>query len=480
MSFAQKIAKNTMSQLMGKVVSTILGLVSIGILARYLGTEKFGWYVTASGFLQFVGILVDGGFTLTTTNLLAEEKFDETKVLQTIFTWRFFSALFFHSAALLIFLFFSYPTPIKQAVAIASVSFFALSLNQVFIGYYQAKLKNYLQMFAEVLGRVCLLLGILIFSITKQGFLIVMAGITFSTVISTVYFFLTGPKLRFSFDKKISAAILKKTWPLAIAIIFNAIYFQGDRLILPFFVSQSEVGLYGAAYKVLDFVIQSAALLMGIMLPILTNQWAKKNYVEFKKYLDLSFELLALFLIPSLIGAIVLNTPIMQLVGGKAFSGSGAILSALSFAIAGICLGMVGGHTMLALNKQKQSVYIFASDAVLSLIGYLYFIPRNGIMGAAWVTIFSEWYAGLLLCFLASYYSKSLPPFKILLKILLSSLAMGVIVFSLQPLSLILSFAVAGITYIAFIFILKVVSLKTVLKIIFSRSNIVDPIVKTF
>ena len=480
MSFAQKIAKNTAGQLVGKIISTALGLISIGLLARYLGTEKFGWYVTASGFLQFVGILIDGGFTLTTTNLLAEEKFDEQKVLETIFTWRFFSALFFHSLALIIFLFFSYATPIKEAVAIVSISFFALSLNQIFVGYYQAKLKNYIQMLSEILGRVCLLGGILLFSITKQGFLAIMSAITLATLVSTAYFFITGPKLKFRFDKKISAAIFQKTWPLALAIIFNAVYFQGDRLILPFFVSQSEVGLYGAAYKILDFVIQSAALLMGIMMPILTRQWTKKNYTEFKKYFELSFVLLALFLIPSLVGAIVLNTQVMQLVGGKAFTGSGAILNILSFSIMGICLGMVGGHTMLALNRQRQSLYIFGSDAVLSLAGYLYFIPRRGILGAAGVTIFSEWYAGILLCFFAAYYSKSLPPFKTLFKILVCSLVMGALVFYLQPLPLIASLLVAGFSYLCFIFLLKVVSFKTMIKILFSRGETPDPIVKSF
>src|SRR3989339_1806538 len=126
-SLARSIAKNTAVQIVGKVISTMLGLVAVGIMTRHLGVEKFGWYVTATGFLQFVGIFSDFGFTITTANMLSEPKFDKEKLLNNLFTLRIATAALFQGIAPLIFLFFPYPIEVKIAVAITSLSFFAIS-----------------------------------------------------------------------------------------------------------------------------------------------------------------------------------------------------------------------------------------------------------------------------------------------------------------------------------------------------------------
>lgn len=459
MSLNTRIAQNTFLQLSGKVVSTLLGAAAIVMMVRGLGAEQFGWYITASSFLQFIGILSDFGFTLTTTNLLSEGAFNKQKILNTTFTWRFITALIFQGLAPLVFILFGHPKEVNYAVIITTISFFALALNQVFIGYFQAELKNYLHMFGEVLGRAILVVGIAVVLITKQGFLPMMGAITFASIVYTLYLYLKLPRIRFECDRAITQALYKKTWPVALSIMFNAIYLQGDRVILPFFVSQTEVGLYGAAYKLLDFIIQLAALIMGIMLPLLTSNWARHNTETFKKYFHLSFTTTALILFPAVVGAAVLNTPLMRIVGGNNFIQSGSILRALSFAIIGICFGMIGGHTMLAINKQRFSLLIFGSNAVLSLIGYLIFIPLYGVWGAVGVTIFSECYAGLALCSAAAYFSKNSVPLLQLFKILLASLLMGTVLYTLPHLHLALALLLGITVYSGCILLLKIIPL---------------------
>jgi hypothetical protein len=57
---------------------------------------------------------------------------------------------------------------------------------------------------------------------------------------------------------------------------------QGDRVILPLYASQTIVGYYGAAYRVLDITIQIAAMIMGIIMPLVTYAWSRQNIPEFK------------------------------------------------------------------------------------------------------------------------------------------------------------------------------------------------------
>ena len=455
-----------MIQIIGKSASTLLGLVAVAIMTRALGVEKFGWYVTATGFLQFVGIFSDFGFTIITAKMLSEPEFDKTKLLNNLFTWRFLTALFFQGLAPLIILLFPYPAPVKLAVAIMSLSFFAISLNNIFIGYCQSALKMAAQMTGEVLSRIVLVAGLWLVAARQYGFLPAMGIITLASVVYTFYLWLKSPKVKFAIDAVISKAIFHKIWPTAAAVIFNTFYLQGDRVILPLYVSKTDVGLYGAAYRILDIITQSAAMIMGIMMPLVAFAWSRKLTEEFKKRYQTSLYLVALFLIPMMAGIMVLANPIMVLIGGQEFAGSGRILQFLSVAIIGISFGNIFGYMALAISRQRQALWVYITDAVLTVIAYFIFIPRYGIYGAAGVSVFSELYAGLMLMLLANHFAKFIPSFKTLGKIILASAIMGVAVYKLQPANIVISILAGAAIYGVLVIIFKIISKETLLDVL--------------
>lgn len=469
MALTRAIAQNTSIQIAGKIVSTLLGLLAVIIMTRGLELEQFGWYSTTVGFLQFVGILSDFGFMVTTANMLAEPNFEKNKLLNTLFTWRFFTALLFHGLAPIAILFFPYPREIKIAVGIVTISFFAAAMNQLFTGYYQANLKTYRVAWGELLGRIILVIGTLVAVFWRGGFYGAMAAITLASIINACYLIKHIPSLKFSFDKAISRAIFIKIWPNSLSVIFNSFYLQGDRVLLPLYVDQSSVALYGAAYRVLDIIIQIAAIIMGIMMPLLTYAWSRKLAKDFLERYRLSIIMVSALLFPILIGMIALSTPLMEFVGGAKYASAGSILQWLSWAILGIVFGMVFGYSALAIGKQKQAVWIYASDAVLSVIGYLIFIPRYGIYGAAGVTIFSEIYAGLLLFILVFYYTKISPPWLTIVKIIFASLLMGLLIHYLAFLPLISLILIGASAYSSIIIFFGVIKKET-LKEVFRSS----------
>ena len=159
MSLNRKVAHNTIVQIVGKIITTILGLVALGMMTRYLGQEKFGWYITVTAFLQFAGILIDFGMIVVTAQMLSEPLRDKEKLFKNLFTFRFVSALLFFSLAPFVAWFFPYEIQIKIAIAISSLAFLAITLNQVFVGLYQTKLKMHIQAISEVIGRIVLVAG---------------------------------------------------------------------------------------------------------------------------------------------------------------------------------------------------------------------------------------------------------------------------------------------------------------------------------
>lgn len=472
MSLTRAIAKNTIIQIAGKGISTLLGLLAVAIMTRALGVEKFGWYITASGFLQFIGILSDFGFIVTTSNMLSEPRFDKQKLLNNLFTWRLLTAVVFQLLAPAIILFFPYPAPVKIAVAIMTISFFCVSLNNIFVGYYQANLKMIIQTAGEIISRIILVLGLFFVSVGQLGFLPAITVVTIASAANTLYLFYKGPKLKFEIDRYISKAIYNKIWPTAVTVIFNAFYLQGDRVILPLYAPQSDVGLYGAAYRVLDIVTQSIAMIMGIMMPLITFAWSRNLFQEFKKRCQTSFDLAFLFLLPMMTGIIVLATPIMKLIAGEEFAGSGIILKLLAIAILGLTMGNIFGYINLAISKQRQAMWIYISNAVLTTAAYFILIPKFGMYGAAWATIFSELYAGIALLLMAGYYSKFWPKLRSFIKILLSSFIMGLVLYKLQPLNIVISVLLGAVIYTICIIGLRVISKETFRELIKPQSTI--------
>ena len=115
-SWLYKIAHNTIIQIVGKIISTIFGLLAVGMMTRYLGTEKFGWYVTAITFLQFVGILIDFGLIPVTAQMLSEPTDDKEKLLKNLLGFRLTTALIFLGVAPFIAMFLPYPLEVKIAI----------------------------------------------------------------------------------------------------------------------------------------------------------------------------------------------------------------------------------------------------------------------------------------------------------------------------------------------------------------------------
>jgi len=435
MSLSAKVAKNTIVQIASKAVSTILGLIAIAIMTRYLGTEGFGQYTTIITFLSFFSIAADFGLTLVTAQMISVAEANQNKILNNLFGFRLATAAILLGICPVAVLFFPYGAEIKIGVAIASLAFFFVALNQVFVGLFQKNLKMEKVSIAELAGRIILISGLLAVLRFDYGLNGIMVVSLISSAINFLLHFFFSKKyaeIKFAYDKEIWAEIYKKSWPIAITIVFNLIYLKTDTLILSLIKTQTDVGIYGAAYRVIDVLITIPFMFAGIILPIITLSYVEKNMEQFRKVFQRSFDFLAIIALPLIVGAQFTAKPIMIFVAGKDFGASGDVLKVLIIAAGIIFLGSIFSHAIIAINKQKQiiSAYIFTS--IISVIGYLFFIPRYSYFGAAWMTVWSE----LSIAFAAAYLIRKntgiFPNLKIFFKSSIASLFMGLIIFLLN------------------------------------------------
>ena len=475
MRLATKIAYNTIIQAVSKIIATILGLVAVFMMTRYLGKAGFGEYTTIITFLSFFGIMADLGLTLITVKMISHPGVDEKKVLNNLFTLRFFSALLFLGCAPLVAIFFPYTEAVKVGIGLTTLSFLFIALNQILVGIFQKRLRMDKVSIAEIVSRIVLVFGVFLAVRYDAGLLGVMWAIIIGSAVNFFVLLLLSLKfirLKFAFDFSLWREIITQTWPMALTIIFNLLYLKTDTLILSIIKSSGEVGVYGAAYKVIEVLTMLPFMFAGVILPILTADWASKNKERFDKVLQRSFDLMIILVIPMIVGIQFLAKPIIVLVAGQEFSASGTILKILIFAAGLVFVSCLLSHAIVAIGQQRKIIGAYFFTAITSVVGYLIFIPKFSYFGAAAVTIYSEATITVFMLFYIVKLANFWPKLGVFFKSLLASVIMGAGLWFLPKdffgtwwgLSLVI--VGAGLLYFIALYILKGISRKDLLDLL--------------
>lgn len=484
MNLTKRVAHNTLIQIGGKIISTVLGLLAIALITRYLGRDGFGEYTTVITFLTFFAVASDFGLTLVTVQMISGRGVEENKILNNLLGLRLISALFFLLLAPLTISFFPYSAAVKFGVIITFISFLFPALNQILIGLFQKKLDMSRAAIAEVFGRATLLLGIILTKELNFGLNGVLLSTAASAAVSFIFHYIFSLKftvIKLEFNWLIWKKIISKSWPLAVTIVLNLIYLRADTLLLSIFSGKSEVGLYGATYKIIDVLTSIPFMFAGLILPILTAAWLENNQNYFHKVLQKSFDFMAILAIPLIIGAQFLGQPIMSLVAGRDFSASGVILQILIFAVAAIFLGTMFSHAVVALDKQKTMIGFYVFTGLSSLLAYLILIPRFSYFGAAGVTIYSETLIAVFSSYCVWKYSHFLPNLKVTIKSLISGLVMGVFLYFFTGSDqttlggLISTFILASLVYFSLLFLIGGIKLADIATIIKRQNKSIGP-----
>lgn len=429
------------------------------MITRYLGQTGFGQYTTIITFISFFAVIADLGLTLVTVQMISKPGADENKILGNLLALRLISAVILLGVAPLASLFFPYSWEIKIGIFITAFAFLFTALGQILIGLFQKNLRMDKAAMAEVAGRILLVIGFFIVIRYNYG----LSGILIATVLANgagfflqYLFALPFLRIKLQFDFAYWGKIVKKSWPLATTIILNLIYLRTDTLLLSVIPRKSdigilaEVGLYGAAYKVIDVLITLPFMFAGIILPILTARWAAKNEEGFALVLQKSFDAMMIIAIPMVIGTQFVADRVMTVVAGSDFVVSGEILKLLIVACGAIFFGNIFAHAVIAIDRQKNIIGAYFFTAITSVIGYLIFIPRFTYYGAAWVTIYSEILIAGASFYLVWKYANFLPKLEVLLKATFASLAMGgatYLTINYWQLNLLAILAIATIVY---------------------------------
>ncbi|MFA6130827.1 MAG: flippase [Patescibacteria group bacterium] len=446
------LARNTAIQSIGKMLGNIFGILAVAVLSRYLAPEGYGQLTIILTFLSVFAAIVDFGLTLTTVQMISEDKAEENKILGNLLTIRIISAVLFLSLAPVTALFFPYDHVIIIGIAVGAISYLFGTTSQMLVGVFQKRLIMHWTVLAELLNRLLVLVGACFAAKYDLGLVSIVWLFVFGNalqLLSILFFSRHHVTLRFRFHLATVKDIISRSWPIGASIFFNLIYLRGDIIFLSLFRSNAEVGIYGAAYKVVDVITTIPVMYMGLALPILVRAFMGDKK-DFLRSMQDSFDFLIILAIPFALGSIALGRPVMELISGEEFSEAGAVLAILGPAASIVFINSLFGHAVVAVKKQKIMTLAYLAVAIMTVAGYFYFIPIYGMWAAAWWTLIAETSIGILTFICVAKCGKFVPKLLSAARAMLAGLTMYIILRLLPDMNVIFAILIGiGVYFIA-------------------------------
>jgi len=258
---------------------------------------------------------------------------------------------------------------------------------------------------------------------------------------------------------------LKQSLPIGISAIITFIYFKMDTILLSVMKTNADVGIYNAAYKVLENITFFPAMIAGLVLPIMSHS----IFTDRKKFEEISnktFKFFIILTVPLIVGTLFLSEKIIAIIGGAEFSASAPILRILVFALAFIFFGHFFNTILIVGNAQKKLMYVLAIAAAFNVILNLFLIPRFSYFAAASVSVFTEMLVVAFTMYLTIKIVKYFPKMEKLFGIFVSGIFMAVFLFFFGNSNFLISSIGSVAVYLIALWLFKTVTAQEILSII--------------
>jgi len=473
MAIARKIAYNVVFIAISKVLSTVLALVGIGFITRYLGQEGFGDYSIVLAFFAFFGAIADLGLYSITARNISREGADEEKIVGNVLALRIFASLGVFALSPLIVFFLPYSSEVKLGIILAAFAFVFSSTYSVLNGIFQKNLSMDKVATIELLGKVLQVAAIITAVKMDLGFMAIILSLLLYMVFNLVLVVISAKKhiaIKLRFDFTYWKKFLKESLPMGISVMVTFLYFKLDTILLSILKDSSQVGIYNAAYKVIENLTFFPAMIIGLVLPLM----ARNIFSDRKRFEYISNETAKVFfllIIPIVVGALFLSEQIIALIAGPEFSQSAGVLRILIFALAFIFFGNFFNNILIAGNQQKKLMYVLSGAAIFNISANSMAIPMFSYSGAASISLFTEMLVVLLTFYLTKKYVGYVPKIGNFSGILVSGAAMAIFLFVFSAINIFSLVIGSAAIYFLFLFLTKTITTGEILSIISLRQK---------
>ncbi len=373
--------------------------------ARSLGEAAFGRFVFASTVTAMLAFGTDLGLGLWTTRELARKRIEPERVVGVGLKLRALASIPY-ALAIVATAAFAVRGDSRVAILVLGVA----ALVHAFVDHFGAVLRGH-ERFADearlntsrALSTAAAGLLVLALGPSLAALCVALAAASLgSFVYGVVLVWRLHPHAahlaRAAIDRGLAKAALAQSLPLWFAGLLSLLYFKVDTVFLQSMAGDTELGAYGAAYKIFEGSMIAPSVVLAVAFPRLARPHAD---VRARRTLErkLSSGLFAMGLLGA--GACwLVGSPVVRAVYGHGFERAVVSLRILALGLPLLFVNYGLTHFLVARDRGRATTLLALMMLVLNVSLDVALIPRRLGPGAAWATVLSE--LALTVCCLAA------------------------------------------------------------------------------
>ncbi|GAB4293406.1 MAG: flippase [Ignavibacteriaceae bacterium] len=403
-SVLKEIAKGGLIGMSGSLFLKPVNLVTGIILARYLGVESFGLYSLGLSFVTILNVITNMGFNQAIVRFISVYK-SQNRIpeIRGTFLSSITISLIFCLIVIIIILIFAedlslvffdnlnlYPVLILFSLSIPFNSIYMFSASFA-LAYKRVKFQNFLVNILRPVSFLILIFLVIIFQSELNGALYANLFSVIITAFAGIWIVLKlFPESLFDFSK--INIELKPILNFAIPTLFTGftaiILMKTDRIMIGYFMQESDVGIYSAAASMAINLSVFLTPFATIFAPVSAELYHNAKISELKEAFRNITLWLLVFTLPIFYIFISFPGELLTIYGYEFIPGVQALLIIASSQLLNVATGPVGiilkmtGHQYIDLTI---SLIVF----ILNLALNYFLIPIWGINGAAMATAIS-------------------------------------------------------------------------------------------
>ncbi|PLR83137.1 flippase [Bacillus canaveralius] len=402
MSTKKRLITNFLSLASVQGLNFILPLITLPYLLLVLGPAKFGLISFAQALIQYFMIFTDYGFNLVATKEIALNR-ENNKKVSVIFSSVMVVKIVLLLLCLLVLFILVQFVPKFQSDGIIYYYTFGMVIGNVLfpVWFFQGMEHMKVISILNILSKTIFTISIFVFVKDSSQFLYVPIFNSLGYMMIGLigfYMVLFRYKIRFAWPSKAEILFqLKEGRDIFISTIMTSLYTTSNTFILGFFASNTVVGYFSSAERVIRALTSVVAPLVQTVYPFLSKALHESQqrglWILNRLFYLVTFSMGTLSIIIGLFANDLVNlflgpeyaasVPLMQ------------ILSPLPLIIG--WANIFSTLTMVTFDYKKQLSFVYIAASTLSVLLMFILIPTFREYGTAWIALITEIVATLLM-----------------------------------------------------------------------------------
>lgn len=342
---------------------------------------------------------------------------------------------------------------------LAALIFIFDDMRDMFVAFLRGKEKMELEALVVVLGNMALTAFGFIsiyFWPTPKAYITANASASFVGLLVAAFLvrgFVSG--IVKNFKRELVLPILKSALPIAISGVAGGFLFNLDIMMLGWWRTAGDIGLYAAAQKLVGILAIFSGFVAAATFPSL-SRFAHSDREKMRVVATGALKIIFIIAIPLFVGGVILRRPLIVFVFGNGYITSANAFAILLFSILALHPLAILSNSLFALDKQARAIKLALVASLTNLGLNFILIPKFGISGASAATTFS-FFVYTTLMWHETWNIHKFNLFTELLKPVLAALAMGIITYSINALGIHVLFTIglSMLLYFSFLYLMK-------------------------